>query len=121
MEHLEDIEVGDVVVVHGEGFGSRQRRLARVEKITKLYFYIKRDGTKYRKRDGWPAGHDSWCRVFVARPKPGEIDEVNAEVRASNDRHFVLQYIDEIRNTPEKFTPIARFIRGEDNKKGNEQ
>lgn len=104
MESLGDIQVGEVVVV-------RDRNRREIAKVNKLHFLLEKRDTKFRKIDGLEAGRDAWSRDVVGRPKPGEIEEINAEVRARNARYFVEKHIESIRHTPAAFVPIAKFIK----------
>lgn len=109
MESLEDIQVGEVVVSH-HSYGEKD--VAKVARVTKLHFTIEGSSIQYRKQTGFQAGSShGWRKPWVSRPKPGEIEEIEADRVASKARYFVERHIESIRNTPAAFVPIAKFIK----------
>lgn len=112
-ENFEDIKVGDVVIIHTGG-ALRDRHVAKVSKVKKLHFQIEGSDSNYRKESGRvvaSGGWGGWGGGWAARPRPGEIEEIKAEVRARNARHFVQKHIESIRNDPAAFIPLAEFIK----------
>lgn len=109
-DNFEDIKVGDVVIVH-EGGASSDRRVAKVAKVKKLHFQIEGSDSNYRKESGRVVASDRWGVGRAARPKPGEVEAINAEVRARNARYFVQKHIESIRHDPAAFIPLAEFIK----------
>ncbi len=110
MESLEDIQVGDVVVVCGSG-RCETKRVATVSKVTKHHFLLDGSDSKFRKRDGSMISDSHWHFVMASRPEPGEVEEIEADRKARNARGFVQDYIESIRSTPAAFVPIAKFIK----------
>jgi len=109
MESLEDIQVGDVVVSH-HGYGERD--VAVVARVTKLHFTIEGSSIQYRKQTGFQAGSIYASRKpWVSRPKPGEVEEIETDRAARDDRYFVEKHIESIRHAPAAFVPIAKFIK----------
>lgn len=109
MESLEDIQVGGVVVFH---YGYGEKDVAKVARVTKLHFTTEGSSILYRKQTGFQAGSSNgWRTPWVSRPKPGEIEEVEADRAARNARYFVEKHIESIRHTPAAFVPIAKFIK----------
>lgn len=109
MDSLEDIQVGEVVVSH-HGYGEKD--VAKVARVTKLHFTIEGSSIQYRKQSGFQAGSShGWRPSWVSRPKPGEIEEIEADHAAREARYFVEKHIESIRNTPAAFVPIAKFIK----------
>ena len=110
MESLEDIQVGDVVVVDNCG-RLETKRVALVSRVTKQHFMIGDSDSKYRKSTGKMVSSDQWTFVTASRPKPGEIDQIKAYNAAITARYFVEKHIESIRHTPAAFVPIAKFIK----------
>lgn len=109
MESLEDIQVGEVVVVL-RSYGDKD--VDTVVRVTKQHFTVEGSHLQYRKTTGLQAGERSgWHRFLVRRPKPGEIEEIEADRAAREARYFVERHIESIRNTPAAFVPIAKFIK----------
>lgn len=109
-ENLEDIKVGDVVIVHTGG-ALRDRRVEKVSKVKKRHFQVGNSDANYRKDGGGKVTTGRWGFGRAARPKPGEIEEINAEVRARNARYFVQKHIESIHHDLAAFIPIAEFIK----------
>jgi hypothetical protein len=110
MESLEDIQVGEVVVVLRS---YSDKDVDKVARVTKQHFTVERSHLQYRKATALQAGDHGggWHRFVVRRPKPGEVEEIEADRAARDDRYFVEKHIESIRHTPAAFVPIAKFIK----------
>ena len=58
MENLEDIKVGDKVILYRR---FQDRTVCKVERLTKNFIIV--EGRKYRKKDGFEAGD---CGIYVS-------------------------------------------------------
>ena len=73
MKELKDLVVGDEVLVTG----TFNRRIAKVDKVTKTQIVI--DNDRFRRDSGWQCGVDSWYRKSISVPTEKEISDVKEE------------------------------------------
>lgn len=109
---LQDVKVGDRVVVRTYGWGGG-RVDATVTKVTKLHFTIdKQGGEKWKKGSGRRVGAGTWDTASVSFPLEGELDEIKAEVAAKNAKLAVLSYIEGLKEKGDDsaFLPLFDFI-----------
>lgn len=78
MASLEDIKVGDKVVIRPPS-NFQPRMLAVVETVTRTQFVA--GGYRFRKRDGGNITKDKWYRAHAYHPTPELLAEVEAESR----------------------------------------
>lgn len=72
MKTLNDVQAGDLLILNRRITG---RQVVKVEKTTPTQI-ITSNGAKYRKKDGYFIGGDSFTHSCVSIPKDGEIEEV---------------------------------------------
>lgn len=73
MENLEDIKVGDKVIV----IRRYARRICKVERLTKTQIVV--DGDKFRKSDGKSVNNYGWFSPFIRKATQELVAEVEEE------------------------------------------
>jgi hypothetical protein len=73
---LESAKVGDVLIV---SYGGNGFHLGRVTKITKTQ--VLTGTSRWRKKDGYAVGGDTWSVQSARIPQPGEIERLEDEKR----------------------------------------
>lgn len=84
MENLEDIKVGDKVILYRK---FENKLVCKVERLTKNFIIVK--GRKYRKKDGFEAGD---CGIYISSICRATEEEV-AEIEEKNKRDKLINYI----------------------------
>lgn len=70
MESLENVKVGDKLIVHSR----HDRRIAEVERVTATLVITKH--YRFRKKTGMVQGNDSWNSVWATLATPAEAERV---------------------------------------------
>ena len=73
MKELKDLVAGDEVL----DTGTRHRRIAKVDKVTKTQIVI--DNARFRRDSGWQIGSDRWNVRRISVPTEKEISDVKEE------------------------------------------
>mgnify|MGYP007117050724 CR=1 FL=1 len=84
MENLEDIKVGDKVILYSR---FQDRTVCKVDRLTKNFIIV--EGRKYRKKDGFEAGDCGFYASSIERAT----ELVIAEVEEENKRYAIISYI----------------------------
>ena len=110
MKELENLKVGDKVIVGGAYI---YNRISQVEKVTKKHIIV--EGSKYSKAFGWVVGCSSYSANYIRPASEEDIRRVEEEVKKrdianylGNTRFINLSY--------ETLTAIRELIEKE---KGN--
>ena len=69
-ESLENVKVGDVVIVCKR----HHREAQKVSKVTKTQIHVGNE--RYRKKDGNVVGFGPWDLHWITIPKEGEVEEI---------------------------------------------
>lgn len=88
MENLEDIKVGDKVILYRR---FQDRTVCKVERLTKNFIIV--EGRKYRKKDGFEAGD---CGIYVSSIVRAT-EQVIAEIEEEHKRDTIITYIKNFR------------------------
>jgi hypothetical protein len=85
---LENIKVGDVVLLTGFGFGRDKSNAGRVDRLTKTMIIVKVRESEYRfnRSSGYQVGKDSWTSLTLDIATPEKLDAVKR-----SQRHDKLQ------------------------------
>lgn len=75
MEWLDNIEVGDRVIVSGGG-AVYSEHLARVERLTKTQVIIKEGRTRYRRDNGRGIGQNGWVRSNLEEATDDKVNSI---------------------------------------------
>lgn len=73
-ESLENVKVGDVVIVHA---GLYRMAVNKISKVTATMIHVGNE--RYRKEDGRLVGAGPWDLRFISLPKEGEIEELKRQ------------------------------------------
>lgn len=73
-ESLENVKVGDVVILHA---GSYKATANKVRKVTATMIHVGNE--RYRKKDGVLVGAGPWNLRWITIPKEGEIEELKEQ------------------------------------------
>lgn len=84
MENLEDIKVGDKVILYRR---FQDRTVCKVERLTKNFIIV--EGRKFRKKDGFESGD---CGIYVSSIGRAT-EQVIAEIEEENKRDAIISYI----------------------------
>lgn len=84
MENLEDIKVGDKVILYRR---FQDRTVCKVDRLTKKFIIV--EGRKYRKKDGFEAGD---CGIYVSSIGIATEQEIT-EIEEENKRDAIIGYI----------------------------
>lgn len=84
MENLEDIKVGDKVILYRR---FQKDLICKVERLTKNFVVV--DGKKFRKRDGFNTGDHGFYPLTISRATEEEI----AKIEEENKRDAIIAYI----------------------------
>lgn len=84
MENLEDIKVGDKVILYRR---FQDRTVCKVDRLTKNFIIV--EGRKYRKKDGFEAGD---CGIYVSSIDIATEQEIT-EIEEENKRDAIIAYI----------------------------
>lgn len=84
MENLEDIKVGDKVILYRR---FQNRTVCKVERLTKNFIIV--EGRKYRKKDGFEAGD---CGIYVSSILRAT-EQMIAEIEEEHKRDVIISYI----------------------------
>lgn len=84
MENLEDIKVGDKVILYCKFQG---RTVCKVERLTKNFIIV--EGCKFRKKDGFEAGD---CGIYVSSIGRAT-EQMIAEIEEEHKRYAIIEYI----------------------------
>ena len=87
MKELEDLKVGDKVIVGGAFI---YNRIAQVEKVTKKHIIV--ESTKYSKTFGWVAGCSSYSANHIRPASEEDIRRVEEETEKRN----IVKYLTKI-------------------------
>lgn len=79
MKKIEDLKVGDNVIVGGAFI---YNRIAQVEKVTKKYIIV--EGSKYSKAFGWVVGCSSYTANHIRPASEEDIKRVKEETEKRN-------------------------------------
>lgn len=85
MNELENLKVGDLVVVRGSLIVGEELR--KIERVTKSQIVV--DKRRYRKKDGRLVGGGDWCYGFIKPALEKDIERLN-KVKQKNE---LLAYI----------------------------
>lgn len=84
MENLEDIKVGDKVILYRK---FQNNVVSEVERLTKNYVIV--DGRKFRKKDGFEPGNVGFYSSSISRAT----EEMIAKVEEENMRDLLISKI----------------------------
>ena len=84
MENLEDIKIGDKVILYRR---FQDRTVCKVERLTKNFIIV--EGHKYRKKDGFEAGD---CEIYVSSIGRAT-EQVIADIEEEHKRDVIISYI----------------------------
>lgn len=84
MENLEDIKVGDKVILYCR---FQDRTVCKVERLTKNFIIV--EGRKFRKKDGFEAGD---CGIYVSSIGR-TTEQMIAEIEEEHKRYAIIEYI----------------------------
>lgn len=84
MENLEDIKVGDKVILYSR---FQDRTVCKVERLTKNFIIV--EGRKFRKKDGFEAGD---CGIYVSSIGRAT-EQMIAEIEEEHKRDVIIGYI----------------------------
>lgn len=84
MENLEDIKVGDKVILYRR---FQDRTVCKVDRLTKNFIIV--EGRKYRKKDGFEAGD---YEIYVSSIDIATEQEIT-EIEEENKRDAIIAYI----------------------------
>ena len=70
-ESLENVKVGDVVIVH---LGLYKTKVNKVRKVTETMIHVGQE--RYRKKDGNIVNYGPWNLRWITIPKEDEIEEM---------------------------------------------
>ena len=87
MKELENLKVGDKVIVGGAFI---YNRIAQVEKVTKKYIIV--EGSKYSKAFGWVVGCSSYTANHIRPASEEDIKRVKEETEKRN----IVKYLTKI-------------------------
>ena len=87
MKELEDLKVGDKVIVGGTFI---YNRIAQVEKVTKKHIIV--ESTKYSKTFGWVAGCSGYTANHIRPATDEDIKRVEEETKKRN----IVKYLTKI-------------------------
>lgn len=73
-ESLENVKVGDVVIVHA---GAYRIIVGKISKVTATMIHVGNE--RYRKKDGRLVGAGTWDMRWISLPKEGEIEELKRQ------------------------------------------
>ena len=83
MKELEDLKVGDKVIVSGL---YRYDRISQVERVTKKYIFV--ESVKFSKA----FGRLSWCRTSSAHIKPATEEDIR-RVEEETEKRYIVDYL----------------------------
>lgn len=84
MKELEDLKVGDKVIVGGAFI---YNRIGQVEKVTKKHIIV--GGSKYSKAFGWVVGHSSYSSNYIRPATEDDIKRVEEEVKKRDIANYL--------------------------------
>lgn len=84
MKELEDLKVGDKVIVGGAFIYDRIRQ---VEKVTKKHIIV--EGSKYSKTFGWVVGRSSYTSDYIRPATEDDIKRVEEEVKKRDIANYL--------------------------------
>lgn len=84
MKNLEDIKVGDKVILYRR---FQDRTVCKVERLTKNFIIV--EGRKYRKNDGFETGD---CGIYVSSIGRAT-EQMIAEIEEEHKRDVIISYI----------------------------
>lgn len=74
-ESLENVKVGDVVIVH---VGLYKTKVNKVRKVTETMIHVGQE--RYRKKDGNIVNYGPWDLRWITIPKEGEVEELKRQL-----------------------------------------
>ena len=86
MKELEDLKVGDKVIVSGL---YRYDRISQVERVTKKYIIV--ESVKYSKAFGWVAGCSSYSANHIRPASEEDIRRVEEETEKRNIVNYLTK------------------------------
>ena len=84
MKNLEDIKVGDKVILYRK---FQNRTVCKVDRLTKNFIIV--EGRKFRKKDGFEAGD---CGIYVSSIGRAT-EQMIAEIEEEHKRDAIIEYI----------------------------
>ena len=87
MKELEDLKVGDKVIVSGL---YRYDRISQVERVTNKYIFV--ESVKFSKA----FGRLSWCRSSLAHIKPATEEDIR-RVEEETEKRNIVEYLTIVR------------------------
>jgi len=78
-EWLENLKVGDTVIVSG-----RNELVCTIERMTKTQIVLKDNFTKFNRKTGRSVGNDSWSTSYIFEPTEKEIKRITEETTRRN-------------------------------------
>ena len=84
MKGLENLKVGDKVIVGGAFI---YNRIAQVEKVTKKHIIV--ESTKYSKTFGWIVGCSSYSSTYIRPATEDDIKRVEEEVKKRDIANYL--------------------------------
>ena len=84
MNELENLKVGDKVIVGGVYIN---RRICTVEKVTKRFILV--EGTKYSRTDGWVSGCSGYTSNHIRPDTEEDIKRVEEEIEKRQTVRFL--------------------------------
>ena len=97
MKELEDLKVGDKVIVSGL---YRYDRISQVERVTKKYIFV--ESVKFSKA----FGRLSWCRSSSAHIKPATEEDVR-RIEEETEKRDIVNYLTIARFEKLSFTTLV--------------
>ena len=97
MKELEDLKVGDKVIVSGL---YRYDRISQVERVTKKYIFV--ESVKFSKA----FGRLSWCRSSLAHIKPATEEDVR-RIEEETEKRDIVNYLTIARFEKLSFTTLV--------------
>ena len=97
MKELEDLKVGDKVIVSGF---YRYDRISQVERVTKKYIFV--ESVKFSKA----FGRLSWCRSSSAHIKPATEEDVR-RIEEETEKRDIVNYLTIARFEKLSFTTLV--------------
>lgn len=86
MKTLENVKVGDSVILHG----AQRSEVARVVRTTKTQVQV--GGRKFRKSDGRVVGGDGWSSTRIEPYTEEKANEIARTQNRNNMRRYIVNY-----------------------------
>lgn len=107
MKELKDLVVGDDVLVRG----MHNRRIAKVDKVTKTQIII--DNARFKRDSGWQCGSDRWNIRRISVPTEKEISDVKEE-NLRNTLVYAISSFDFKRLSTDELKQVYNIVKGKE-------